>query len=146
MIEVWQAEWCPHSARVRALLTDLQIDAVIHQVPEQRSDRDVMRRAVGTDEIPVIVLSDGTVLAGEADEIIGRLRHRFNGLDARGGPGPPAAGPSQPTGAEDPRAVPPRSAAPPASVEAPDSPLGVPASGAEAELPGFPRREPPSDG
>jgi len=146
VIDVWQAEWCPHSARVRALLTEKQVAAIMHQVPEARADRDVMRGEVGTDEIPVVVLEDGTVLAGETDGIIEELRRRFTGSGAEVGGDAPAGGTGQPAGAQDPRTAVPRAAEPTATTETADRPLGVPASDAEAELPGFPHHEPPSDG
>lgn len=76
-IELYQAEWCPYSARVRQRLTELGVSYVARPVPAEREDRDVMREATGTDEIPAAVLSDGTVLSGEADDIIAALDERF---------------------------------------------------------------------
>ena len=76
MLEVWQAEWCPHSHEVRAVLTELMIDFVAHQVPAESDDRDAMAQAVGSRAIPVVRLPDGTLLDGDADAIVTALRER----------------------------------------------------------------------
>jgi len=76
-VTVWQAEWCPYSSRVRQRLTELGVPYVAMPVEPEGSDRATMREAVGTDEIPVVVLDDGTVLSGDADEIVAQLGERF---------------------------------------------------------------------
>ena len=66
MITLYQAEWCPHSAKVRERLTELGVDFVARQVaprPEQRGD---------VDSIPTLELEDGTRISGE-DEILEHL-------------------------------------------------------------------------
>jgi len=68
-VELYQAEWCPYSHKVRQRLTELGLDVVVRQVPADPEQRDEMRRAVGTDEIPVLVADEGSVLKGE-DEIL----------------------------------------------------------------------------
>ena len=75
-IEVYQAEWCPHSSRVRQKLTELQLPWTAIPVPAVRADRTAMAEAVGTDSIPVVVI-DGEVLAGDAGEIVEALAARF---------------------------------------------------------------------
>lgn len=72
MIELWQAEWCPHSHRVRQRLTELGLDVVAHQVPVDPERRDAMERATGSRSIPTLVLEDGTVVGGE-EEILAAL-------------------------------------------------------------------------
>jgi glutathione S-transferase len=59
VLELWQAEWCPHSHRVRERLTELGVDFVARQVAPKPRDRDAMRAAVGSDSIPVLVAEDG---------------------------------------------------------------------------------------
>jgi glutaredoxin len=66
-MELWQAEWCPHSHKVREKLTERQIDFVARQVPEEQDDRGEMERAVGTREIPVLVTDEGRTLKGEEE-------------------------------------------------------------------------------
>ena len=65
-LELYQAEWCPSSHRIRERLTELGLDYLVHQVPAERGARTRLRAATGVDGIPVLVLADGTVLAGEA--------------------------------------------------------------------------------
>ena len=77
MPEVWQAEWCPHSHKVRAVLTELAVSFVARQVPADPDDRDAMQQAVGSREIPVVRLPDDTLLDGDADDIVAALRERY---------------------------------------------------------------------
>ena len=65
MDELYQAEWCPHSSRVRQRFTELGVSFIARPVPAERADREEMRRKTGTDEIPALLLEDGTVIAGE---------------------------------------------------------------------------------
>ncbi len=78
MIRLYQTEWCPHSHRVRQRLTELGVPFVAVQVEADREDRDEMRAATGADVIPVLVLDDGHVLDGDADEILAELDRRFD--------------------------------------------------------------------
>jgi len=80
-VELYQAEWCPYSHKVRQRLTELGIDFVAHQVPADPENRDAMRRAVGTDQIPVLVADEGSVLRGD-DEILPYLAQLPEGDDA----------------------------------------------------------------
>ncbi len=77
MIQVYQAEWCPYSHLVREKLTELGVDFVGHQVEPSPEQRDAMEAAVGSRLIPVVVLEDGTVLDGDAEEIVAELDRRF---------------------------------------------------------------------
>jgi glutathione S-transferase len=72
MIELYQAEWCPYSSRVRQRLTELGVAFVARQVPAEQADRDELRRRTGSDEIPALV-DDGEVIVGDADELIAYL-------------------------------------------------------------------------
>jgi glutathione S-transferase len=76
MIELYQAEWCPHSHRVRQRLTELGLDFVAHQVPVAAAERTGMERATGRRIIPTLVLDDGSILGGD-DEILAILDRRF---------------------------------------------------------------------
>ena len=78
MIELYQAEWCPFSHMVRERLTELGVDYVIRQVEPSGPDRARLQEATGQDSIPAVVLDDGTVLGGEAHEIIAELDRRFD--------------------------------------------------------------------
>jgi glutathione S-transferase len=61
MIVLYQAEWCPHSSKVRERLTELGVDFVARQVepwPEQRTD---------VEEIPTLETEDGERISGEKE-------------------------------------------------------------------------------
>jgi glutathione S-transferase len=82
-IELYQAEWCPYSSVVRQALTELGQPYVAIPVPADRSKRDEMREATGTNVIPAIRFADGTTLNGDAEDIVQALRERFpEGPDA----------------------------------------------------------------
>ncbi len=82
MLELWQAEWCPHSHRVRLRLTELRLDWVARAVPADRAERDAMEAATGSRSIPTLVDGDAVV---EGDDAI------LEYLDERH-PEPPDAG------------------------------------------------------
>jgi glutathione S-transferase len=75
-VELYQAEWCPHSHAVRQRLTELGVDVLLRQVPAEPDDRDALERATGRREIPTLVADDGETLTGE-DEILPWLDRRF---------------------------------------------------------------------
>jgi glutathione S-transferase len=75
VIELYQAEWCPHSHRVRQRLTELGLDFVARQVAVEPAQRDAMERATGRRGIPTLVFDDGSVV-GDEDAIIAALDRR----------------------------------------------------------------------
>ena len=77
-MELYQAEWCPHSHKVRQRLTELGLDFTARQVPADPDERDMLDAVAGTSEIPVLVTDDGESLIGE-DEILDYL----DGFDER---------------------------------------------------------------
>ena len=76
MIELYQAEWCPHSHRVRQRLTELGLDFVARQVPVDPADRAELVGATGRRGIPTLVLDDDSIFGGD-DEILAMLDQRF---------------------------------------------------------------------
>ena len=76
MLELWQAEWCPYSHRVRLRLTELRIDWVARTIPLDRDARDGMEAATGLRSIPTLV--DGDAVVHGADAIVAYLdaRHK----------------------------------------------------------------------
>ena len=78
-MDLYQAEWCPHSHKVRQRLTELGLDFTARQVPADSDDRAAMVEATGTNEIPVLVTDEGDILKGE-DEILPWLA-RFDERD-----------------------------------------------------------------
>lgn len=77
MDELYQTEWCPHSRRVRQRFTELGVPFVARPVPADRADREEMRRKTGTDEIPALLLEDGTAISGDADQLLAYLDERY---------------------------------------------------------------------
>ena len=83
MLELWQAEWCPYSHRVRLRLTELGLDWVAHAIPLDRAGRNAMEAATGGRSIPT--LADGDAVVHGADAIIAHLDARYaEPPDARG--------------------------------------------------------------
>jgi glutathione S-transferase len=71
VLELWQAEWCPHSHKVRQRLTELGLDFVARQVAAEKDERpDEM-------EIPRLVTERREVLSGE-EQILEWLDRHFD--------------------------------------------------------------------
>jgi glutaredoxin len=81
-MELFQAEWCPHSHRVRQRLTELGLDVQLRQVPADKRGRHALDRETGTREIPVLVAFGEVVRGG--DEILIWLNARFTEQDDAG--------------------------------------------------------------
>ncbi|MBA2359202.1 MAG: glutathione S-transferase N-terminal domain-containing protein [Actinobacteria bacterium] len=71
-MQLYQAEWCPHSHRVRQRLTELGLDFTARQVPADPGERADLERVAGTNEIPVLLPDSGEPVAGE-EEILAYL-------------------------------------------------------------------------
>jgi glutathione S-transferase len=82
-MELYQAEWCPHSHKVRQKLTELRLDFWARQVPSDPAERTQMEQHVGTNEIPVLVPDDGEPVCGE-DDILEYLSRFDEAADAEG--------------------------------------------------------------
>jgi glutathione S-transferase len=80
-MELYQAEWCPHSHKVRQRLTELGLDYTARQVAADPGDRAELKRRTGTDEIPVLVPDGGEPVCGE-DDILEYLERRDERPDA----------------------------------------------------------------
>ena len=59
VLTLYQAEWCPHSHRVRRRLTELMVPFVAMPVEADPVDRAELRRVAGDDSIPVLVTESG---------------------------------------------------------------------------------------
>src|SRR5438105_14503845 len=81
-IELYQAEWCPHSSRVRQRLTELGVSFVARQVPAEPADREELRRKTGSEEIPTVLREDGTPLPDPAQIIEYREANHHAHTDA----------------------------------------------------------------
>jgi glutathione S-transferase len=81
MLELWQAEWCSYTHRVRLRLTGLRLDRVA--ILLDRAERAATETATGTRSIPTLVDGDTTVHG--ADAIIAYLDERHAEPDDAGG-------------------------------------------------------------
>jgi glutathione S-transferase len=71
VLELFQAEWCPNSHRVRMRLTELGLDWSARNVPLEPEQRDAMAEATGVRSIPT--LKHGEVVVSGADPILAYL-------------------------------------------------------------------------
>jgi glutathione S-transferase len=76
VLELWQAEWCPYSHRVRMRLTELRLDWVARTIPLERAEREAMESATGLRSIPTLV--DGGAVVHGADAIVAYLDERHS--------------------------------------------------------------------
>jgi len=75
-IVLYQAEWCPYCAHVRAKLTDLLLSYKTVNVPQSHADRHVVKQVSGQTGIPVMVDGD-TIIADDDDAIIAYLEKTY---------------------------------------------------------------------
>ena len=77
MLELFQAEWCPHSHKVRQRLTELGLDFVARQVAAEKEERpDEL-------EIPTLVGEGGERISGEEPILEWLDRHFDERPDAK---------------------------------------------------------------
>lgn len=77
MLKLYQSEWCPYCARVRAKMTELGINYICINVPQAKSDRKELIEISGQAGIPTLVCEDGTVIADDDDKIIEYLEKHY---------------------------------------------------------------------
>ena len=75
-MQLYQAEWCPHSHKVRQRLTELGLDFEARQVPADPGRRSELELVAGTNEIPVLVPHGGAEPVCGEEEIL-RFLERF---------------------------------------------------------------------
>jgi glutaredoxin 3 len=81
-IVLYQAEWCPYCARVRAKMTDLLLDYKIVNVPRSHAEREIVQKVSGQTSIPAMV--DGDAVLTDDDDIIPYLEKRYGAAKAAG--------------------------------------------------------------
>lgn len=77
-MQLYQAEWCPYSHRVRQRLTELGIDFQARQVAADKDDRDDLEQATGSRGIPVLVPDGDQQPITGTDEIIAYLDSTYS--------------------------------------------------------------------
>ena len=80
-IVLYQAEWCPYCARVRAKLTDLLLDYKTVNVPRSHDERTEVKQVSGQTGIPVMI--DGDTTLDDDDDIIPYLEKKYAGAAAK---------------------------------------------------------------
>jgi glutathione S-transferase len=81
MYELYQAEWCPFSHRVRQRLTELRVDFIARQVPPDKGDRTELFARSGHRSIPVLFA--GERMINDPREILDYLeRHHARTPDS----------------------------------------------------------------
>jgi len=83
-IVLYQAEWCPYCARVRAKLTDLLLDYTCVNVGRSHADRGEVMAVSGQTSIPTMI--DGDVTLDDDDDILPYLERTYG---SRAGAGKP---------------------------------------------------------
>jgi len=73
VVTLYQTEWCPLSAAVREVLTELGVDFVARQVEPWPEERQELKALAGTDHVPVLQAEDGRLYRGTR-EIFAHLR------------------------------------------------------------------------
>ena len=77
-IVLYQAEWCPYCARVRAKMTDMLLNYRVVNVPHEHEKRTAVRDVFGATGVPSMV--DGDVkIADDDDAIIAHLEKKYGG-------------------------------------------------------------------
>jgi glutaredoxin len=75
-IVLYQAEWCPYCARVRAKMTDMLLDYKTVNVPRDHAGRTVCKELFGVTGIPS--MTDGEVsIADDDDAIVAYLQEKY---------------------------------------------------------------------
>jgi glutathione S-transferase len=76
MMKLYQAEWCPYCARVRAHMTDLGITYINVNVPRSKDQRTELVAIAGKPGIPTLVDGD-LIIADDDDAIIEYLDRKY---------------------------------------------------------------------
>jgi len=88
MLELYQAEGCPHSAKVRETMTDLGLSAVVHNPRRPGNEggdvlneqvQSEMEAVAGDDQIPFLVDHQHGETLLWSDDIVEYLEDRYAG-------------------------------------------------------------------
>ena len=76
MLELYQKESCPYSAKVRARLSELGLSWVAHSTEGSRST-EVLEKLSGSHQVPFLVDAERGVMMAESDAIIEYLNEHY---------------------------------------------------------------------
>ncbi|GJL62004.1 MAG: glutaredoxin [Nitrospirales bacterium] len=78
MLDLYQFENCPYSQKVRQKLSELEIDYILRNVSEEKSNRTRLLKISGQDAVPTLIDSVGnTMIAGDDAKIIAYLENEY---------------------------------------------------------------------
>ncbi|NLB56464.1 MAG: glutaredoxin [Lentisphaerae bacterium] len=78
MIKLYQFETCLYCARVRAVMSELELTYININVPRAMSERTELLEVSGQPGVPTMVTEDGQVIVDDDDAIIAYLRERYS--------------------------------------------------------------------
>lgn len=77
MVELFQTEGCAECRRVREKLSELLIDFVARQVPDDEAQRTRLRQATGQTAVPVLIDTEHKMIVTESHDIIAYLEETY---------------------------------------------------------------------
>ncbi len=75
MLELYQFEECPYCGKVRAKMTDLQLDFIARAAGRGGTNREMVKKISGQTKVPVLV--DGDKVIVDSDKIIEYLEKNY---------------------------------------------------------------------
>lgn len=77
MLKLYQAEWCPYCARVRAKMGELGLTYIVANVPLAKAGRTELLEVSGQTGVPTLVTDEGRIIADDDDAIIEYLDDKY---------------------------------------------------------------------
>lgn len=77
MLEIYQKESCPHSAKVRTRLSELGVSWVAHSAEHGTKSAEVLEKIGGSYQVPFLVDAERGVMMHESDAIIEYLDEHY---------------------------------------------------------------------
>ena len=78
MLELYQKETCPYCQKVRMRMTELDLDYICRNVPNDNSKKAALLTKLGGEvQVPFLVDTDNNVAMYESDDIIKYLEGKY---------------------------------------------------------------------
>ncbi|PJE75980.1 glutaredoxin [Candidatus Uhrbacteria bacterium CG10_big_fil_rev_8_21_14_0_10_48_11] len=77
MLELYQKESCPYCTKVRGVLDELQLDYIVHSMPNGSPKRVFLKTLGGKEQVPFLVDQVHGVSMYESDDIIEYLKNTY---------------------------------------------------------------------
>lgn len=79
MLELYQKEGCPYCQKVRAKMTELDLDYICRNVRDGNSNKGALLEKLGGEvQVPFLVDTDNNVAMYESDDIIKYLEEKYS--------------------------------------------------------------------